>query len=162
MTRIYIRRDFEKRHLNDVSECARDTLGKLLKKEHLCDISAYNEKEGRWGKPYLEGCPWHFNISHSGSFMVVAISDREVGVDVQEIRKISKKIARRYLNSESEDENLLTRLWAEHESRGKWSGRGVSHSVKAEEVYTVSREIDGAWIALTLQNFENDIVFVDI
>ncbi len=162
MTRVYIKRIFCKMPPCEISKSARDILRNLLKNEYNCDISQYNEKEGQWGKPYLDGCPWHFNISHSGAYIVISISEKEVGVDVQEIRAISKKAAKRYLDSDSEDENLLTRLWAEFESRGKWSGRGISHGVKKDEVYTASRELDGAWLAVTLQNFENDIAFIDI
>jgi len=35
------------------------------------------------GKPYFEGLPCHFSISHSGNMALIAISDSEIGVDIQ-------------------------------------------------------------------------------
>ncbi len=35
------------------------------------------------GKPYFEGLPCHFSISHSGNMALIGISDSEIGVDIQ-------------------------------------------------------------------------------
>lgn len=56
---------------------------------------SYNE----YGKPFLAGAPphcnLHFNLSHSGEYAVCAISDDEVGVDVEEVREIDLLVAQR-------------------------------------------------------------------
>lgn len=41
---------------------------------------------GPYGKPYLSGAGPYFNISHTRSFLCVAIGgDREIGVDIEEM-----------------------------------------------------------------------------
>ena len=37
-------------------------------------------------KEYPSKKYWHFNLSHSGDYVVLVIADREIGVDVQEFR----------------------------------------------------------------------------
>lgn len=36
-----------------------------------------------YGKPYLEGAALHFNFSHSGNYILYAISNAPVGIDVE-------------------------------------------------------------------------------
>lgn len=48
---------------------------------------AYKKAEfakGEHGKPYIIGHPVHYNISHSGEYVVLVTANSEVGVDVQE------------------------------------------------------------------------------
>lgn len=51
---------------------------------------------GRYGKPEIDGV--HFNLSHSGELALVAVADRPVGVDLEQIRPgpVGERIARRY------------------------------------------------------------------
>src|SRR5688572_22315652 len=43
---------------------------------------------GTWGKPFIRGArELHFNLSHSGDAALCAVSRREVGIDVQRIRR---------------------------------------------------------------------------
>ena len=48
------------------------------------------------GKPYAAGLDVHFSISHSGNYAVCAVSDKEIGVDVEKIREINPKIFERF------------------------------------------------------------------
>jgi len=41
---------------------------------------------GENGKPSLANGAVHFNLSHSGDLAVIAVSDHEIGVDVEQIR----------------------------------------------------------------------------
>ena len=58
------------------------------------------------GKPYIENCPIHFNISHCENMLVFAFSDEEIGIDVERIRTISLNILKRFF-SEKEQEYVL-------------------------------------------------------
>lgn len=56
-------------------------------------------ERGEWGKPRLispEGV--YFNLSHSGEYTVIALSDSEVGCDIQMIKPINLSLARRYFH----------------------------------------------------------------
>ena len=50
--------------------------------------------------------PYHFNISHSKKYTVVAVSDRPTGVDVEVIRPFSASAAAKHL-SEAEKEYIV-------------------------------------------------------
>ena len=76
----------------------------------------------------------YFNISHSDDFVVVAVSDKEIGCDIQEIRAYNPKVAVRHYcenetrlieNSDDKD-GAFIRLWALKESILKFTGKGIS------------------------------------
>ncbi|WMJ80657.1 hypothetical protein RBU49_17930 [Clostridium sp. MB40-C1] len=42
-----------------------------------------------YGKPYVEKIKnFHFNISHSGEYVAVAISKQKVGIDIEKVKNI--------------------------------------------------------------------------
>ena len=89
------------------------------------------------GKPYFLGFEnFHFNLSHSGEFVVCAISDSPVGIDVEKIIPLDIRLmASNYSLSEQADlyrqkpETELSyfyELWTLKESFIKKSGEGLS------------------------------------
>ncbi|MEA3188612.1 MAG: 4-phosphopantetheinyl transferase [Chthoniobacter sp.] len=65
---------------------ARGTLRLILSK-YLGDAPQvlsfrYNDA----GKPYIPGFPLHFNLSHSGSEMLLAVGSQAVGIDLEQVR----------------------------------------------------------------------------
>ncbi|MBM7454422.1 4'-phosphopantetheinyl transferase [Oceanisphaera litoralis] len=95
------------------------------------------------GKPLLEEqAGWHFNISHSGDILALAIGNRgSLGVDI-EGRQLSAaqitRLARRYL-SEQEQQWLSTsqassadfiRLWTVKEAVLKAHGGGIANNLQ--------------------------------
>lgn len=121
----------------------------------LCDYLKLSEKEtppfrtarGKWGKPFLEDYPYvHFNLSHSGEYVCCAVSEHEVGADIQKYQdKIGAAgftgsgIARRFFTEE--DNKLLEvcgekdrqerffRIWSVRESYIKFTGRGMGQGL---------------------------------
>jgi 4'-phosphopantetheinyl transferase len=95
----------------------------------------------QYGKPSLaDSCgnhPLHFNLSHSGGTMLLAICDRPVGVDVEEVREFDDlmAVAKRTFSTEMLEElarsprNDRTRrffqLWTLQEARLKAHGLGL-------------------------------------
>ena len=49
------------------------------------------------GKPYIDGSK-HFNISHCEDFLVIAVSNTEIGVDVEKVKEYNFKLANKVFN----------------------------------------------------------------
>lgn len=108
----------------------------------------YNE----YGKPYLRLPPVYFSISHCKEAIAVAISDREVGIDVESrLRQISPELIDKVMNARERlyiDENKQERfivLWTQKEAVLKLRGTGIMDDMKDvltgnEKVHTEIRE----------------------
>ena len=60
------------------------------------------------GKPrLLKYLNFFYNISHSGDYAICAVSDSEVGVDIQKIRKPDMRIAKRYFTEDEYNLSLI-------------------------------------------------------
>lgn len=82
--------------------------------------------KGRFGKPYIEGSDVFFNISHTDGAIAIAVSDLEVGVDIQSSGMISDAAMRRFVGEiPPPDPILRTRLWTRCESHAKWLSCGI-------------------------------------
>lgn len=101
--------------------------------------------KGNHGKPILLEHPRiQFNLSHSGSFVVCAVNTQPVGVDIQQMDRMTIQIAKRFFH-ESEADWLLSLpvgeqkqgacdLWSIKESYMKFTGKGFALDMKAFEV----------------------------
>ena len=106
-------------------------LDTVLKKRARTEIvrSAY-------GKPMLPGGPC-FNISHAGDYALLAVSEQEIGVDIERWRRAdTAALALRFyhpdeqaaLAATAEPAELFFAIWALKESYIKAIGRGFSVS----------------------------------
>ena len=86
------------------------------------------------GKPYFEGSPWHFSISHSKRHVFCALSQTPIGIDGEERdRKLNPKLAEKILSStereeyeQASDRNLaLLKFWVLKEAQAKCTGEGL-------------------------------------
>lgn len=90
----------------------------------------------RWdenGKPYVEGQPFYVSVSHSGPYVVCAVGQHVLGVDVEVIRGAEEKFMRRAC-SEAEmayirygDAGCFQRFWecwTAKEALFKLTGKG--------------------------------------
>lgn len=88
------------------------------------------------GKPYLEGNGLHFNVSHSGEYLAIAISEQPVGIDIQETKIIKEGMYRKVVQPQEqqligkERQKDFLRLWTLKESFVKAEGRGLRISMK--------------------------------
>lgn len=110
------------------------------------DLSFAN---GRWGKPKLAECGndrLHFNLSHSGDMVLIAIATQPVGVDIEFARPLdyaglashcfAAEEARRVIDSHSFFEH-----WTAKEAVIKASGRGWSEKTQQFIVPVPSAEL---------------------
>jgi len=104
------------------------------------DVPELSRSRGEHGKPYFCGHPEiRFNISHTGNLVMCAVSDFEVGIDVQEksrmnIDLIAKKVMspgeyKKYLASRSR-QDFFFRAWVMKESYVKWTGDGITRELQ--------------------------------
>ncbi|MDO5449079.1 MAG: 4'-phosphopantetheinyl transferase superfamily protein [Clostridia bacterium] len=105
-------------------------------------IESFEYQYGEHGKPYIDD-EIEFSISHSGDFAICAISNKDVGCDIEQIGTADLKLAKRFftqaeyemLSSSTEDiDTLFFRLWTMKESLIKLTGRGINQPLNSFEV----------------------------
>ena len=126
--------------------CARYLVKKLLADRLSCSISDVKFVLGPNGKPELSSpqpLPWHFNLSHSGPWLMCALSEEHaVGVDLESQRDHDdlKGLMERTLTT-SELDNfarypqerqacLFYRSWVLKEAYTKLAGTGIWHTLQ--------------------------------
>ena len=86
------------------------------------------------GKPCFVDCPLHFSISHTKNYVFVALSDKPIGIDAEELdRDIKLSLAEKILSpseyvqfQNAGDKRLaLLRFWVLKEAAGKCDGCGL-------------------------------------
>lgn len=97
------------------------------------------------GKPYFKDLSLFFSISHSGDRVIVAVSDREVGADIEKRREPPRGVAERFF-TERERACDFFEIWTKKEALGKCKGglpHVLSHDVTELPFYT---EDDGEYV----------------
>lgn len=89
---------------------------------------------GPHGKPCHEAL--HFNLSHSGRYVICAVGEGEIGCDIQKIRPCRESMVRRFfapdeqeyilsVQGKERDERFIL-LWSRKESFLKMTGEGLT------------------------------------
>ena len=118
-------------------------------------------------KPYLPSLKnkIKFNISHSGEFVICAVSPDEVGCDIEKIKKYDLNVAKRFFNekefqnislqaTEAEKQDMFYRYWTLKESFVKALGQGLHLSLKDFQII-----IDGQEISVEQKENSNSYYF---
>ena len=109
------------------------------------------------GKPFLPG--FFFNLSHSGRWAVCAVSDGEVGVDLEQERKLHREVERRFTLAEraflqtlagAPRQSAFFDLWVLKEAALKFTGDGLAAGLSSVEVTLrpVTISLPGVYAAL--------------
>lgn len=123
------------RYFQDARNCL---LGDILVRAEICRISNFLNNQlvfstNIYGKPMLINNPQiHFNISHKYHYVVCAISDKPVGIDIEVIKSIDMAIANRfftpyeieYINKCNKKQRFYE-IWTKKEAQIKWEGKGL-------------------------------------
>lgn len=111
----------------------------ILKKNF--NQSYFNKKIflSSYGKPYLVNSNFHFNISHSGNWVVCCVSKQQIGIDIEKVTNFNwKNISSRFF-SESENKYITNssnpihsffRFWTMKESFIKYHGISLDSNIK--------------------------------
>ena len=101
------------------------------------NIKNYKIVKNEYGKPYFENNDVYFNISNSDSVVVAAVSDKEIGIDIQKIKyndaivnRTFTESEKQYLNKSSDKKKVFTLIWTMKESYVKKIGIGVGYGLK--------------------------------
>ena len=140
-------------------------LKKLLSEENITNPLFKTEK---YGKAYISNFEnVYFNLSHSGKMVLCAISDREVGVDIEySDPEIDLNIAKLYfyngeyesiMNSQNPADEFF-KYWVLKESYMKYTGLGMnlkldSFEIKIEDEIKLKNDDKG--LKFNLFNLEN-------
>ena len=126
-------------------DAQRCLFGEILARYAICRRLSIKNTElkftrNEYGKPtILEPEGLCFNISHSGDWVVCAVDNKPIGVDVEFIKPIDLNIARRFFSSD-EYHDLINKenkikyfymLWTLKESYVKAVGKGLSIPLKS-------------------------------
>lgn len=134
----------------NINDRKRSLAGDMLVKKYLSKLYGTPEekieiKKGAHGKPYVLNLPAHFNVSHSGDYTVVAISDRPIGIDIEVIKDFSAILAKKLFNedelkyisgtSSTRKKSLMQKsffeIWTAKEAYLKYLGTGISGGVNS-------------------------------
>ena len=112
------------------------------------------------GKPYIEGNPLCFSISHSRNKAVVAISESPVGVDFETFtgkprEAVLKKFTERE-QSEIDCEREFLRHWTAREAYIKLKGLTLAKTYKRLEFYGGNLYLNGVYVGVNLDFYEKE------
>jgi 4'-phosphopantetheinyl transferase len=152
--------------------------GELLARYSIADYIGKPDQEIRLifnenGKPHIDNLiNVHFNISHSGQYIVCAVGQAELGIDVERIRQVNLRIAERFFSpSEIQDLMHLTEeekityfitLWTIKESYLKAIGRGLTQHlnsftiVKKNDSYLLTGNEEAALYGIETHHLPDD------
>lgn len=114
---------------------------KLLSEENIINPIIHTEE---YGKPYISNHEnIHFNLSNSHEMVLCAISDMEIGIDIEYIDpEIDLTLAKNYFHNE-EYENIMNaenkaeeffKYWVLKESYMKYTGLGMNLKLDSFEI----------------------------
>ncbi|WP_372476019.1 4'-phosphopantetheinyl transferase superfamily protein [Bacillus mycoides] len=153
------KRERMKRLLN-LCDINRTLIGDLLIRSLVCQKYKISNEEIRfiyneYGKPFVENfSDFHFNISHSGEWVVCGTANSNVGIDIEKVSEIEAlKLANEFFSDEEfydissmnsdEQINYFYDIWTLKESYIKTIGKGLyiqlnSFSIKKESRTLIS------------------------
>lgn len=123
----------------------RRTLGGLLGVPGAGLALAVDERgKPRLAEPHAR-CGLHFNLSHSGRVVALAVAAVPVGVDVEALREVAnvERLARRFFSpaeatavlaaADGERDRLFLRIWTRKEAYLKATGLGIGMALREVE-----------------------------
>lgn len=123
-------------------------LKNILNKEY--NIVGYTIVYNKNGKPYLNNINnIYFSISHSDKYLVIAISNKKIGVDIEKIKKYNTKI-NDFLNIIPKNEEEFFEYWTKKEALIKLKGLSLKNI----------NDIDESNVKFYIKKYKNHIITV--
>ncbi|WP_036722796.1 4'-phosphopantetheinyl transferase family protein [Paenibacillus forsythiae] len=134
----------------------------LFLRDHQVDNESLRFTVNSYGKPSLAAYPdYHYNLSHSGDYVLCAVDSRPSGIDVEEIKPIDLTIADRFFSGAENRQireipkdrriGYFYQLWTAKESYIKFRGNGLSmplnsFSIRIDDDHIELSEQDGCLV----------------
>jgi 4'-phosphopantetheinyl transferase len=118
-------------------------IGELLLNDLIND-EVYNKVDyyfNEYGKPYFKNTDLFFNISHSFDYVITAISEKEIGIDIEKIRKTPINVINQFatgnekkyiLSSSSNIEERIFKIYTLKEAYVKMLGTNMNDVFQIE------------------------------
>ncbi|MGL4589601.1 MAG: 4'-phosphopantetheinyl transferase family protein [Mycoplasmatales bacterium] len=125
-------------------------LRNLLKENYNIDLNKLKLIYNQNNKPYIKECPnIHFNISHCSSGVCCAISDQEIGIDIENRAEIDWKIVdfiytqneKGFLQNSKEQNTDFIKIWTLKESYIKKEGLSIANKDEILEILPLEKRI---------------------
>lgn len=106
----------------------------LIYRETNLDISNLMFSKNKFGKPFLiNQANIKYNLSHTKDALAISISDNEIGIDIEKIRTINLRIAKRFFTKneynyvmERDSTYRFLEIWTKKEAYMKFVGKGFA------------------------------------
>lgn len=109
------------------------------------------------GKPYVEGNPLHFSLSHSGGRGIIALSDTPIGVDFEIFKdKPRTSVINRFSareQAEIANERDFLKHWTAREAYVKLYGLKIAETWKRIEFFSGKLYLDGQLESVKLRYY---------
>lgn len=139
---LHCKKHEEERHYQ-ASLLAYNVLKVALNQQGI-DLNQFTLTVEENGKPRFVSLPMHFNISHSGEIVAVAISTSEVGLDLEQVddtrdhdslakRYFGKKEKEAFLHASNKVDTFYS-IWTKKEAFHKHVGDGIDFDTFAKDL----------------------------
>lgn len=149
---------------------AESLFGELIVRREICkrfgkEAAVSDFCIGEYGKPYFSGDEsFGFSVSHSWGTVLAAVSDGNVGADIERCDRCSDRLIqkcctpeeREYLEAVPDKSREFMRLWTRKEALSKLDGRGIAMGfgsvcvLSDERIFTSER--DGFFLSAAAEN----------
>lgn len=145
-------------------------LNYILVADYHLDLSKIEYIYNDYGKPYLKNLNLFFSISHSNGVVVVGVSEKEVGIDLELVRPVPFVLVKKVLSmdelskyqslDEKEKLEYFFSIWTKKEALVKKNGTSVIFNANKiasdKKIYTTSIRLDNQQYLLssTIANLE--------
>ena len=140
--------------------------GKLMIKEYCfqknIDFDWNNWQVTKYGKPFIKNMP-HFNISHSGNYVIVGFSESNIGIDIElmDNKNIDSFIPlfhpneQKFINDSPDKKNAFYEIWTRKEAFLKAKGIGITKGLRKGDLSKSKVLENKDWHIKTFDLLEN-------
>lgn len=133
-----------------MSEVAHNLLSSFIEEKYGISKNQVIILKDEKGKPYVEGKADIFvSLSHSKGTVMCAVSDKEIGIDVEKCAERRKSVESRVfteseislINNAKDENKAFFTLWTLKESYLKAIGTGFADNAKSIEFFSIENPI---------------------